>query len=97
MHQSKFCIQIQILQNIWFQCHASFNCTCFLIWDASINCTCFSLPGYKSVDSVPGLVDDYMAGNLKVDEFITHNKPIEEVNTAFDLMHAGERYVGIEF
>ena len=47
--------------------------------------------GYKSVDSVPQLVQDYMGGKVKVDEFITHNLPLDDINKAFDLMHSGER------
>jgi S-(hydroxymethyl)glutathione dehydrogenase/alcohol dehydrogenase len=32
----------------------------------------------------------YMGGELKVDEFITHRYPLSEVNEAFHVMHAGE-------
>jgi len=46
--------------------------------------------GYKSVSGVPKLVDDYLAGKLKVDEFITHNMGLDKINEAFDLMHAGK-------
>ncbi|XP_026852469.2 alcohol dehydrogenase class-3 [Electrophorus electricus] len=46
--------------------------------------------GWKSVDSVPQLVDDYMNKKLKVDEFVTHTMPLAQVNEAFDLMHAGK-------
>ncbi|XP_071829890.1 alcohol dehydrogenase class-3-like isoform X1 [Apostichopus japonicus] len=45
--------------------------------------------GYKSRDGVPKLVDDYMAGKIKVDEFITHNVSLDEINKAFDLLHEG--------
>ena len=51
-----------------------------------------SFSGYKSVESVPQLVEDYLSGKLKVDEFVTHNMPLDEVNEAFNLMHAGKRY-----
>ena len=33
-----------------------------------------------------------MAGKLKLDEFITHTMPLDKINEAFDLMHAGERF-----
>lgn len=46
--------------------------------------------GYKSRDSVPKLVDEYMAGKVKVDEFITHNMPLDKINESFDLMHSGK-------
>ncbi len=37
-----------------------------------------------------GMVDQYMNGGIKVDEFITHTMPLEDINTAFDLMHEGK-------
>lgn len=46
--------------------------------------------GWKSCDSVPKLVDEYMAGKLKVDEFVTHTMPLDKINEAFDLMHSGK-------
>jgi len=46
--------------------------------------------GYKSRDSVPKLVEDYMSGCMKIDEFITHHFPLDQVNEAFHVMHKGE-------
>jgi len=47
--------------------------------------------GYKSVESVPILVKKYMnKEGLLVDEFVTHNQPLEDINTAFELMHDGK-------
>ncbi|XP_020901681.1 alcohol dehydrogenase class-3 [Exaiptasia diaphana] len=46
--------------------------------------------GYKSGDGVPKLVEDYLSGTLKVDEFITHNLPLDKINEGFSLMHSGE-------
>eukprot|EP00794_Sanderia_malayensis_P012138 gene12138-13391_t len=51
--------------------------------------------GWKSRDCVPKLVEDYMAGVLKVDEFITHNFELEKINDAFDAMHKGESIRGM--
>jgi len=47
--------------------------------------------GWKSRDSVPKLVEEYMFGNgdLKVDEFVTFTLPLSEINTAFKYMHDG--------
>lgn len=45
--------------------------------------------GYKSRDSVPKLVDDYMAGTMKIDEFITHHFKLEQVMDAFQAMKDG--------
>ena len=47
--------------------------------------------GWKSRESVPKLVNDYLAGKIMIDEFITHTMPLENINQAFDLMHAGKR------
>lgn len=46
--------------------------------------------GWKSRDSVPTLVDKYMKKELKIDEFITHNMSLDNINESFDLMHAGK-------
>jgi S-(hydroxymethyl)glutathione dehydrogenase/alcohol dehydrogenase len=31
-----------------------------------------------------------MEGKLQIDDLITHNMPLDDINTAFDLMHKGE-------
>ncbi len=45
--------------------------------------------GVKGRSQLPNMVDEYMAGAIKVDEMITHTMKLEEINTAFDLMHEG--------
>ena len=47
--------------------------------------------GWKSRDGVPKLVEEYLAGTLKVDEFVSGELPLEEINQAFTLMHEGKR------
>jgi S-(hydroxymethyl)glutathione dehydrogenase/alcohol dehydrogenase len=46
--------------------------------------------GCKGRSQLPGIVDQYLDGEIKVDEFITHTMPLEQINTAFDLMHEGK-------
>ena len=46
--------------------------------------------GCKGRSQLPGMVDQYMHGDIKVDEFITHTMPLDEINRAFDLMHEGK-------
>ncbi|KAG7663779.1 FDH1 [[Candida] subhashii] len=46
--------------------------------------------GVKGRTQLPGLVEDYLNGKLKVDEFITHRHPLEKINTAFEDMHHGD-------
>ena len=45
--------------------------------------------GVKGRSQLPGMVDQYMNGEITVDEMITHTMSLEEINTAFDLMHEG--------
>lgn len=46
--------------------------------------------GYKSLDSVPKLVEMYLNKEILIDEFITHRFKLDDINVAFDLMHKGE-------
>ena len=46
--------------------------------------------GCKGRSELPGLVDRYMDGDVKIDEFITYTMPLEDINRAFDLMHEGK-------
>jgi len=46
--------------------------------------------GVKGRTDLPGYVDQYMNGKLKIDEFITHDMPFDKINEAFDLLHAGQ-------
>jgi len=46
--------------------------------------------GWKSRESVPKLVEEYLNKELKVDEFVSHNVKLDKINEAFDLMHSGK-------
>ncbi|XP_008208992.1 alcohol dehydrogenase class-3 [Nasonia vitripennis] len=46
--------------------------------------------GWKSKDSVPQLVHEYMTKKLILDEFITHNLPFDKINEGFELLHSGK-------
>jgi len=46
--------------------------------------------GWKSRDSVPKLVEEYLTGSLKVNEFVTHEFGLDQINSAFDVMHEGK-------
>ena len=46
--------------------------------------------GYKSRVDVPKLVDRYMKGEIKLDEYITHELTLDRINEAFELLHAGK-------
>ncbi len=46
--------------------------------------------GARGRTDVPKIVDWYMDGKIEIDPMITHVMPLEEINTAFDLMHKGE-------
>ena len=46
--------------------------------------------GARGRTQVPQIVDWYMDGKINIDDLITHVMPIDEINTAFDLMHEGK-------
>ena len=46
--------------------------------------------GVKGRSQLPGYVDRYLKGEIKVDEFVTHTMPLRDINKAFDLMHHGK-------
>ena len=46
--------------------------------------------GVKGRTELPGYVERYMTGEIKIDEMITFTMPLEEINTAFDYMHDGK-------
>ncbi len=46
--------------------------------------------GANGRTDVPKIVDWYMDGKINIDDLITHTMLLEDINNAFDLMHAGE-------
>ncbi len=46
--------------------------------------------GARGRTDVPKLVDWYMEGKINIDDLITHQMPLDDINTAFELMHQGE-------
>jgi S-(hydroxymethyl)glutathione dehydrogenase/alcohol dehydrogenase len=46
--------------------------------------------GARGRTDVPRIVDWYMDGLIEIDPMITHTLRLDEINRAFDLMHAGE-------
>lgn len=46
--------------------------------------------GARGRTDVPKIVDWYMEGKINIDDLITHKMPLEKINDAFDLMHAGK-------
>ena len=47
-----------------------------------------SFGGVKGRDQVPELIERYMAGDINVDPFLSHELTLDEVNRGFDLMEA---------
>jgi len=45
--------------------------------------------GVKGRSQLPGYVDRYMAGEIKIDEMVSEVLPLDKINEAFDLMHEG--------
>lgn len=46
--------------------------------------------GVRGRSELPSYVQRYMQGEFKLDDFITHTMPLEQINEAFDLMHEGK-------
>ena len=46
--------------------------------------------GARGRTDVPRIVDWYMDKKINIDDLITHVMPLEKINDAFDLMHAGK-------
>jgi S-(hydroxymethyl)glutathione dehydrogenase/alcohol dehydrogenase len=46
--------------------------------------------GVKGRSQLPGYVDRYMNGEIKIDEMISEVLPLDKINEAFDLMHEGK-------
>ena len=46
--------------------------------------------GVKGRSQLPGYVDRYMQGEIKIDEMITEVMPLQDINRAFELMHEGK-------
>jgi S-(hydroxymethyl)glutathione dehydrogenase/alcohol dehydrogenase len=48
------------------------------------------LCSYKSRLQVPELVDTYMEGATKLDDYISHRMRFDNINEAFELLHSGK-------
>ncbi|MCL1091147.1 S-(hydroxymethyl)glutathione dehydrogenase/class III alcohol dehydrogenase [Shewanella profunda] len=46
--------------------------------------------GVKGRSELPQIVERYLAGEFKLDDFITHTMGLEQINEAFELMHEGK-------
>lgn len=46
--------------------------------------------GVKGRSELPGYVDQYMSGEINLDDLVTFKMPLEDINKAFDLMHEGK-------
>ena len=46
--------------------------------------------GVKGRSQLPGMVEQAMRGEIQLAPFITHTMPLEQINEAFALLHAGE-------
>jgi len=46
--------------------------------------------GARGRTDVPKIVDWYMDGKINIDDLITHVMPLDEINSAFELMHEGK-------
>jgi len=45
--------------------------------------------GVKGRTEIPGLVEDYLKGTMKIDEYVTHHRTLADINEGFHDMHSG--------
>ena len=46
--------------------------------------------GVKGRSQLPDYVEQYLSGDIKIDEMVTYNMPLDDINKAFDYMHEGK-------
>ncbi|QRV72733.1 Zinc-binding dehydrogenase [Ceratobasidium sp. AG-Ba] len=46
--------------------------------------------GVKGRTELPGIVEDYLAGKIFVNEYVTHHRTLKDIQNGFDDMHEGE-------
>ena len=46
--------------------------------------------GVRGRSELPAYVDQYMDGEINLDDMVTHTMALEDINKAFDLMHEGK-------
>jgi S-(hydroxymethyl)glutathione dehydrogenase/alcohol dehydrogenase len=46
--------------------------------------------GVKGRSQLPGFVERYLSGEIKIDQMVSEVLPLEEINRAFDLLHEGK-------
>lgn len=46
--------------------------------------------GVKGRSQLPAIVEQYLAGEFALNDFITHTMALDEINAAFELMHQGK-------
>ncbi|KAK7695560.1 formate dehydrogenase (NAD+) [Cerrena zonata] len=46
--------------------------------------------GVKGRTEIPGLVEDYLQGKMRIDDYVTHERKFSEINEGFHDMHAGD-------
>lgn len=51
--------------------------------------------GVKSRSQLPLIIDEYMDGIVKVDEFVTKTYTLDKINDAFDDMNSGKNIRGV--
>jgi S-(hydroxymethyl)glutathione dehydrogenase/alcohol dehydrogenase len=46
--------------------------------------------GVRGRSELPGFVEQYMSGEINIDDMVTFTLPLEQINQAFDYMHEGK-------
>lgn len=46
--------------------------------------------GVKGRTELPGYAEQYMKGQISIDDMVTYTLPLKDINKAFDYMHEGK-------
>jgi len=66
-------------------------CVCMYACVCVYMCVCVCVAGTKGRTQLPGMVDKYMQGNINIDDMVSYEFPLEDINKAFEFMHEGKR------
>ena len=50
--------------------------------------------GWNGAKDLPAIVESYLKGDVKADEFVTSEMLLKDINEAFELLKKGEGLVG---
>lgn len=82
LHQAvRRIVQTPAYQAVFNSCVSRFQLVTGRTWRGT------AFGGVKGRTELPGIVDDYLAGKMLVDEYVTHHTVLDDINKGFNYMH----------